>query len=376
MVSPQHLKVDVAASGLRAQASHDADEPPVASHHTTLWLGELRVYAEYGLFDSLAVQAMFPLRLIDTRTRFADDLGRTVLDPGNIHHRDEVLFGPGDPQLLLHGARLFAPVSLGARLGVSLPLGNVNENPYRPVPHQHLQFGTGSFDPLLSIDASVRAGPLGLSAFGFAQVPLYAGRQGYQAGTRLTAGFTVSAPLGDGVLRASVLGFNEWAERWDGVVPPEDGNQGRTDLYLGAGVTMPFAEDWTVSFDLRGRAWGQAKNAQLELPLVLEVSLGRLFHFESGEHEEEDEHAGHDLAPVAPSGWIVVDTWASWCEACRVLDARLKARPELGVRRVQNEDPPYVLPHVQLIAPDGRVVYEASGTPDELMRGIDAAMSR
>jgi hypothetical protein len=63
--------------------------------------------------------------------------------------------------------------------------------------------------------------------------------------------------------RLGTSGFHEFPERWNGVVPTDDGNQGRTDLYLGSGVTIPFAQDWSVSIDVRGRFYGHAVNAQL-----------------------------------------------------------------------------------------------------------------
>jgi thiol-disulfide isomerase/thioredoxin len=402
---------------VRTEATHVEDCPdigpicalraePPQLHHTTMWISELRLLAEYGLLDWLAVQLMFPVRLVDTWTRYTNLAGAPLnLDYVNIHHHDEVLFGPGDPQLLAHFGVRLGPASVGARVGVSLPLGVVHENPYRlaamGLPHEHLQFGTGTFDPLVGLDAAVPMGRATVSAFGLTQVPLYTGRQGYQAGARLFGGLAVSAPFGDSevMLRATALGVNEWPERWDGVVPTEDGNQGRSDVYLGAGVTLPFSDDWSVSIDLRGRMWGYAKNAQLDLPLVLDVSVGRLFHFESEPQQDdgptaddvEDVVAHGELAPLdAVSGrWVVFDFWAPWCEACGVLDGRLRAlvreREGLALRRVNivDFDSPIArrelngvtsLPHVRLVDPSGRRVLELSGTVDEVFAAVRRAL--
>jgi thiol-disulfide isomerase/thioredoxin len=408
--------VDVDLSLTRAEASHEEDCPdigPICSgraeppqiHHTTLWVSELRLLAEFGLLDWLAAQLIFPVRLVDTWTRYTNLAGTPItLDYENIHHRNEVLVGPGDPQLLAHGGWHVGPFSLGARLGVSLPLGVVHENPYLlgmlGLPHEHIQLGTGTVDPVLGADLSVPLGRVTLSAFAWTQAPLYQGPQGYQAGTRLLGGLALSAPLldTDASLRVTGVGYNEWPERWNGAVPTTDGNQGRADVYLGAGLTVPFAEDWSVSVDLRARAWGYVQGAQLDLPLVAEVSVGRLFHFEGGAHEEapasvadvEDVVMQGELAELepVPGKWVVFDFWAPWCEACKVLGASLHDlaadRPRLAIRRVNIVDfeSPIaqrelkgvtLLPHVRVIDPSGHVVFDESGPSDQLFARIREA---
>jgi thioredoxin-like negative regulator of GroEL len=83
----------------------------------------------------------------------------------------------------------------------------------------------------------------------------------------------------------------------------------------------------------------------------------------------------------------VFDFWASWCEACKVLDAQLRElaarQPGIAIRRVNivDLDSPIArrelsgvsqLPHVRLVGPDGAIVYEASGAPEELVQAIEA----
>ena len=386
-------------------------EPP-QQHHTVLGIGELRLLGEYGLAPDFAVQASVPVRMITTRTRFTDLAGQPVtLDYQNIHHHDETLWGLGDVAVYGHsGLKLEeAGLGLGARLGLNLPLGRIQPNPYTlsalGLPHEHLQFGTGTFDPLLGLDVSHDFGPVALAGFGHAQLPLYQGRQGYRAGARLLAGAVVTSRLGfvNPTFRLGLTGFHESAERWDGVVPNEDGNQGRTDLYLGGGVTLPFAVDWSVSVDLRSRIYGRAVNAQLSLPLVVEVSVGRLLHLEDSDEDQQPAagasggdvvdlvNAGEDAPLTAvPGKWTVIDFWAPWCVACKTLDRELRERAakdaRLAVRRVNivDFDSPIarrelpgvtVLPHVRVVDPSGKTVLDASGTPDELLRRLEAQLT-
>jgi hypothetical protein len=418
-VEPHHLRVDLVVGGSRATAVHDEscpdigpicavrDEPP-QQHHTTLWLAELRLIAEYGLTPHVALQAALPLRIISTSTRYTDLAGKPIqLDYENIHHRDETLVGLGDMQLLLHTGASVVGFALGLRVGVSLPTGEVHENPFRlgaeGKPHEHIQFGTGTFDPVLGLDAGRALGAWTVSAFGQAQVPLYQGAKGYRAGARLLGGVAVSHPLGPVSLRLAVTAAHEEPERWDGAVPTDDGNQGRTDLLVGPGITVPFAGDWNLTFDVGVRAYGHTVGAQLDMPVVLSVSVGRLFHLEKGKHVEPlvpgategdvaDAVLHGEAAPLTPvSGkWTVFDFWATWCEACGDLDGRLRelARTDegLAVRRVNvvDDDSPIwkrelrgveSLPHVRLIRPDGTLAWEASGKPAELVAGIHARMA-
>ncbi len=408
-VEPQHLRLDVSLAVSRAQAEHEAHCPdigpicavraePPQEHHTTLWLTELRALAEYGVFRRLAVQAVVPFRIVDARTRYSDLAGHfKTLDYENIHHADGALFGIGDPQLLAHSGFSLGDFQISGRAGFSVPLGQVTEDPYRlgeeGKPHQHIQFGTGSVDPLLGVDATWLFRRWSASAFGFARTPLYPGRNGYQAGSQLSAGVAVSAPVGatEARLRISALVAHELAEKWSGALPVEDGNLGRTDLFIGFGITVPFAGDWSASVDLSTRAWGQAAGAQLDLPVVLQLSIGRLLHLESTSHEEAvgsgidvvDAVSNGEAAALepVPGKWTVFDFWAPWCEACKGLDARLRQlvteRPDVALRRInivdfespiaRRELPGVeVLPHVRLVDPEGKTVFEQSGTADAL----------
>ena len=337
---------------------------------------------------------------MQTRTLFTDLSDAPLPLQESIHHHRELLAGLGDVQLALHRALRFQPLRVGLRLGVSLPFGQVHQDPYalerEDRSHEHLQFGTGTVDPVVALDASLGS----VSAFAFAQIPIYQGPTGYRAGARFSGGVVAQRSLGKLSLRLAGSALHETAERWQGVVPTDDGNQGRTDLYLTPGATLTVDSDWTFSLDLLARVYGHAENAQLDLPLVVQFGLGRLVHAEPGMRDDEPGGAAGDvldlvqageLAPLepVPDKWTVFDFWAPWCEACKVLDARLRAlaaqTPGLALRRVNivDFDSPIarrelpgvsVLPHLRLQGPDKKRVLDESGEVDALLEKLGAAM--
>lgn len=413
VVDAEHLRLDVAADGSRALAVHDTecpelgpicavrDEPP-QQHHTVLWIWEARILAEYGLAAHWALDAVVPIRLMQTRTSYTDLSGNPiVLDYENIHHRNETLAGLGDPQLWIHHGRVVGGFALSQRLGVSLPVGKIEPDPEvlgeLGIPHEHFQFGTGTADPLIGLDASRDLGPVSLAAFAQGQVPLYAGRYGYQAGARLLGGLEAQRQVGPITARLGATLSRELPERWNGVVPLDDGNQGRTDLFIGAGATVPVGNDWSITVDVRARAWGHVVGAQLDLPVIAEVSFGRLVHFDSGTEGSEEVAEEGDVREVVTAGeaaalvpesgrWTVFDFWAPWCEACKRVDAELRALAakdaRVAVRRVNivDFDSPIarqelpgvdVLPHLRVVGPDGKVRLEQSGTADELLGRVN-----
>lgn len=437
------MRVDVSVGASRASSVHEkrcpdlgpeclTGEVPPELHSTAIWVTEIQALAEYGLTERLALQAVLPIRVVASHASVTDSAG-THVHADDIHHRDEVLGGLSDPQLLAHGALQLGGLSLGGRLGASLPLGKVQENPFRlgatGLAHQHIHFGTGTVDPVLGGDISYDAGPTTLAAFAYGQTPLYQGTRGYRSGARAAGGLLATSGLGtdDWSFRLGLMGLGETAERWDGVVPTDEGNRGRVGLYLGPGVTASFG-DWSVSLDVRARLLSRALGEQIDLPILAQVSLGRLVHLESDEElfhpagdpvgesgDVLDVVLAGELAPLVPAAgkWTVFDFWAPWCDACKVLDRELRvlasgngeprardpraalgaesqsaASPEqpgeVALRRVnivsfespiaRRELPGVtVLPHVRLADPSGKIVWEGSGPPGEILKAIAAA---
>lgn len=267
----------------------ERDEPPQL-HDQRFWVGELRPLLDYAFTEHFGVEAQLPFRYTNTSIVFRR-LNGDAFEPDylNIHHRNETLTGIGDPWLSARGSWTLASVQLNARAGVALPLGRTEENPFalgeNGQPHQHVQFGTGTFSPVVSVDARLPLGTVDLNAYGQTQLFLYENGLGYRAGDRFSGGLSVAPKLGLPVgLAVGADVVNEQPERWDGRIQ-QDGNVGRTDVLVGGSVDYAFGEI-TTSLNVRVPVWQHFIRAghlhegdpgQLTYPAVVNVAVGRRF---------------------------------------------------------------------------------------------------
>ncbi len=180
----------------------DQRDEPGQLHDQNFYVGELRPIVEVAVTDTFGVEAQFPLRIIRTTVLFRR-LDGTVFTPDyvNIHHRNETLVGFADPWLSGRGAWKLGDWGLVARAGLTLPLGRTEPNPFAlgraGQPHQHIQYGTGSVNPVLGIDVAKPLGRFHVSAYAQSMLFLYENGRGYRAGNRYT-GVTVRGKVVDG----------------------------------------------------------------------------------------------------------------------------------------------------------------------------------
>lgn len=171
------------------------------------------------------------------------------------------------------------------------PADGTVENPFElgdhGLRHQHVQFGGGSFDPVLVLEATRSLQPVTLEAFAQGQVSLYENSHGYRAPWRLSAGGAVGTKLfGDlsGALGAEL--FHEDAERWDGAIR-QDGNLGRTEL-LAAAMLRQVVGKGVLSLSARVPVWrnivvGDEPPGTLASPLILSLSYSHAFDLSAEE---------------------------------------------------------------------------------------------
>lgn len=239
-------------------------------------VSELDLTAARGLGANFGVDALLPVRVVRDRVHYLD-LSRQPYTPPNpgLHHRNETLTGFADPQLGLSYGRHWLPWTVAARLGVSIPLGRTEANPFELGRlgkwHQHIQFGTGTWDPIGGLAVGRTAGPVDLQLSGIARIPTTENGHGYKAGGRYSLLLRGSPYLGhDWNAGAGLTLAREEAEKWSGVIESE-GNLGRTDLFLtlSGGRRVPPLGGFSLSVEvpLASRTTGE----QVKIPIILSL---------------------------------------------------------------------------------------------------------
>lgn len=266
-----HFGVGFAA--IRLETVHLGDDDAVPSWHVqkiSVAMASPRITV--GLRPGIGLGVIAPLRAVRTTIRF-EDLNRLPFEPpgGDIHHRDETLVGIADPEIGLLLGRMVGSLSLTGRLGVSLPLGRNEDNPFelgrQGVTHQHIQFGTGTWDPLLGLGLARRIGPLGAALSADARWTLSQNDRGYQAGDRYGATATLSRefiPAWRG--SAGMLVAREESERWNGRLE-EEGNLGRTDVRLTLGISRMIVSLGSLSLDAQIPLVTRSSGEQVDYPV-------------------------------------------------------------------------------------------------------------
>jgi thiol-disulfide isomerase/thioredoxin len=346
----------------------------------------------------------------------------------NVHHRDETLTGIGDPMVLGSLASKYVTV----RAGLTVPLGRTEEDPFvlgdMGIAHEHIQMGTGTVNPVISLDGGYTWEAWRFGGFAFTQQILYENSKGYQSGDRYAGGIFARRSFGPWAARLGVDVQGETSERWNGVRHTDEGNQGRIDAMLSIGASWAATEKLAFDAMVKIPFITHVVNGQLDMPAIVELGVAYRFgktparghhhgddhDHEHGDHDDHDDHDDHehghddrppidttgadvvdlqppgaavDLVPV-PGKLTIVELGATWCEPCKTLEPAIielaKRHPDtVAVRRIDvvDWDSPvamkylapkgYDLPHVKIFDAKGKLVFERSSAPGKLGALID-----
>ena len=166
----------------------------VRLHEVNTLMSGVNLRVRYGLSEWVLPEISVPVRRVAIEPFFEDQDGTRIDDTESIHHRKETLSGLGDVKLTaafpLHidveGLRLTL------RVGSTLPTGSVEPDPgvlgAEGKSHQHIFFGSGTFDPVFGVEAALRTGSLLLTGQVQGRSPaLYAAEHDYRQGGRGSA---------------------------------------------------------------------------------------------------------------------------------------------------------------------------------------------
>ncbi len=161
------------------------DLPP---HVHDLTIGWKRVDAQWsiGLGDGWQVGGSLPFDVRDVGVVYSLPDGSPYAPPyEDTHHRDERLAGPVDGVVVARWYTRRERWAIGLEGGVTLPLGDTVENPWRLTAlgqaHQHQQLGTGTWNPVVGAEAATVGGRGGFLASTQVRLPFATNDEGYRA---------------------------------------------------------------------------------------------------------------------------------------------------------------------------------------------------
>jgi hypothetical protein len=257
-------------------------------HDQHLYSNDLVLDAELGIVRHLAVQTIIGLRQTTDRIQFLDLAGAPYTPPvPDYHHRNETLVGPTDPWLMLHAGTTWGRYAWSARLGVTIPLGSTVPNPFElgreGLPHEHIQFGTGTFDPVCGAALERRFAKWALELSTLDRFTVATNSYGYQSGHKLL--FTSLADTSFGLARWSFSGgldlYHETAEVWSGVVEPE-GNLGRTDIIFDGSAAWTIVPRWALTLGVKVPLHSFVEGEQATYPAIVTLGVTSALAFGSG----------------------------------------------------------------------------------------------
>lgn len=245
-------------------------------HNQHLLIGELDLSAARGIAPGFGIGAIVPLRVVRDRIRFEDLAHRPYVPPNpDTHHRNETLNHVADPQLAVLLARQPGPWSINGSIGTSIPIGRTEPNPFAlgrlGLPHQHIQFGTGTWDPMVSLSVMRPFDRTSVTTSASMKLSFYKNSHGFQAGNRYNFAAGASRKFGSAWgANAGLAVTRESPETWDGRIE-EEGNLGRTDLIVSAGVGrgVPNVGSFGLTVAIPIKTW--ASGEQVSFPVILSV---------------------------------------------------------------------------------------------------------
>ena len=205
---------------------------PLHRHRVSLDVLRFQLDVAYRLAADWDIALSLPYDIKD-QDAFVDELApvtlgerEAILRNQDIHHRDEVYRGFADARLSVsHSlANLLRDTDrLMVSAGTSIPIGATEEDPYRlgdaGQKHLHIQFGTGTFDPLAALHyETMWSDRLSLNASIHGQFPVYENGKTYRGSVEVTETVGIRYQLADWLaLHANHLGLFQSYAYWDGM---------------------------------------------------------------------------------------------------------------------------------------------------------------
>jgi len=233
-------------------ASGELITVPLHRHEVSLDVARIETELEYSFRNNWDVWFRVPYEIKerDAKVRLVDaasDFERKAMQRHlNLHHKEETLRGFSDFRMLVaHRINdlLREGDALDVALGTSIPIGETENDPFTAgaegLEHEHIQFGSGTFDPLLELYYTAPLSEsFSLGGFAVGRFPYYENRKSYRGPIEVTAGPTANYKLSKRLsLQSNVSAYFQDFAHWDGERDINSGVLG-TSGTIGAAVKI------------------------------------------------------------------------------------------------------------------------------------------
>ncbi|MCO5166618.1 MAG: hypothetical protein M9894_09660 [Planctomycetes bacterium] len=257
---------------------------PLHEHQVSLDYVRFELTLEYTFLDGWDARLRIPYDVkrqvswIRLREQASVDEVRAMLRNNDLHHRSETLHGLADLHLLVTrrlGEVLVSGDALELSLGASLPSGATERDPYARgragLPHRHIQFGSGTLDPLLELGyfAPLPA-RFAASAHFAGRFPVYRNRKGYRGPVELTGGARLHRELTPWfALHGGALAYWQHHATWSGERDPNTGLVSvLAELGLRVNLSPSLALTTAVQYPLHQRTLARDSEAFEQGPII------------------------------------------------------------------------------------------------------------
>ena len=235
---------------------------PLHRHDISLDYLRLEMELEYKFKDRWGLLLRIPYDIKDQMATVGFIASATgeekeaTLRNRDIHHRTESYRSLSDLMLLVNYRRdgLFREKDLlKISWGTTLPTGKTEENPYelgdQGLKHLHIQFGTGTFNPLLELNhRTPLAERFSLGAYALGQFPFYQNDKTYQGSVEVTSGLILGYRVHNRLfLQPNASAYYQNSAYWDGQKDTNSGLLATSGMF---GIAVKAWEDTTLAFDV------------------------------------------------------------------------------------------------------------------------------
>ncbi|MAD50223.1 MAG: hypothetical protein CMC95_02835 [Flavobacteriales bacterium] len=211
---------------------------PLHKHQINLDFIRTEVSLEYTLQTNWTTWLRVPYDLkmqtatIDFIELATQEEKEAIVRNKDIHHRTENYSGLSDLRLLIShriNSVFTNKDKIDIALGSSLPIGEIEDNPIKAGnegrKHLHIQFGSGTFDPLLEFHYALSlSDKVSLALFSINKLTFYENKLNYKGSNETTTGLSLGYFLTKSISpRITYVHFSQSQAQWDGENDPNSG---------------------------------------------------------------------------------------------------------------------------------------------------------